>query len=163
MKYMAMIIDEKCRHHYYARMKFTITSMLIISLCLTACGKRPLESQTTAKPSRTILSAPGTATPAEEVTTEPSTEEPLVTDGASAVGQDADIVATTQDGSRRENSTTLSEKESELIQPAGTIAGPSQVLPEDVFDRMRRGSHFLDLTPKTLTPIYAGTPITKPI
>ena len=140
MKYMAMIIDEKCRHHYYARMKFTITSMLIISLCLTACGKRPLESQTTAKPSRTILSAPGTAKPpAEEATTEPSTEEPLVTDGASAVGQDADILATTQDGSQLENSTTLSEQESELIQPAGAIAGPSQVLPEDVFDRMRRG------------------------
>lgn len=111
-------------------MKFTLISLLALSLCLTACGKRQAVSKDTAKPSRTILSGP--LEPATQTENQDTSQNPAV-------------VTKPEENQKSLESEGLQSGQvsREPLRPAqqaaATVPTTTQIAVEDIFDRMRRG------------------------
>ena len=113
-------------------MKYTLSALLIISLCLTACGNRQSLSDRPSKPSRAILTESSSDLPNNTQAQTPETistieSEPLTGTAGDSGLKDSEILPPLE-------SETSPQLASNQASAATTI-----VRAENIFDRLRRG------------------------
>jgi len=113
-------------------MNFTLSSLLILSLCLTACGNRQSLSDRPSKPSRAILTDSSSDLPNSAQAQTPEAHSTI----------ESEPLAGTAGDSSLKNSEILQPLESETSPQLASnqaAAAPTIVPAENVFDRLRRG------------------------